>query len=98
MDIQYEQRGTLFVWNAAKAASNIRKHGGIRFEQAVEVFFDPLFRLVDAGRHEEARDAVIGFDAVGRVLFVVHVQVADDHIRIISARRATNQERNDHDF
>jgi uncharacterized DUF497 family protein len=31
-------------------------------------------------------------------LFVVHVQVADDHIRIISARRATAQERKDHDF
>jgi uncharacterized DUF497 family protein len=98
MDIHHEHRGTLFVWNAVKAATNIRKHGGIRFEQAVEVFFDPLFRLVDAGRNEEARDAVIGFDAAGRVLFVVHVQVADDHIRIISARRATAQERKDHDF
>lgn len=98
MDIQYEHNGTLFVWNAAKAAANIRKHNGIRFEQAVEVFFDPLFCLVDAGRNEEARDAVIGFDAAGRVLFVVHIQVADDHIRIISARRATAQERKDHDF
>jgi uncharacterized DUF497 family protein len=98
MDMRHEVRGTLFVWNADKAASNIRKHGGIRFEQAVEVFFDPLFRLVDAGRHGEARDAVIGFDAAGRVFFVVHVQIADDHIRLISARRATAQERKDHDF
>jgi uncharacterized DUF497 family protein len=97
MDERYELGGTLFVWNAAKAASNLRKHG-ISFEQAAQVFRDPFFKLVDAGRNDEARDAVIGLDASSRVLFVVHIEVDGEHIRIISARKATAQERKDHDF
>jgi uncharacterized DUF497 family protein len=88
MDIRYDFNGTTFMWNAAKAAANVRKHH-VSFEQAAQVFFDPLFQLVEAGRNDEARDAVLGFDAAGRVLFVVH---------IISARKATAQERLTHDF
>ena len=61
------------------------------------MFFDPFFRLVDATRNEEARDAVIGFDTLGRMLFVVHVEVEDDYIRLISARKATPQERKEYD-
>lgn len=34
-----------FVWDPAKAESNHRKHG-IRFEEAVRVFFDPLHLTV----------------------------------------------------
>jgi len=35
---------------------------------------------------------VIGLDASARLLFVVHIEHAEDHIRLISARRATHQE------
>lgn len=69
----------------------------IGFEQAATVFFDPLFRLVDAGRNDEARDAVIGFDTQGRLLFVVHIQIEESAIRIISARKATSHERQEHE-
>ncbi len=62
------------------------------------MFFDPLFRVVEASRNDEARDAIVGFDATGRLLFVVHVEVNDEFIRIISARRATNEERRDHEY
>ena len=34
-----------FVWDPAKAESNHRKHG-VRFEDAVRVFFDPLHLTV----------------------------------------------------
>ncbi len=98
MDIRYELNGTTFVWNAKKANANPGKHDGITFEQAAAVFFDPFFRLVEASRNEEARDAVIGYDALSRLLFVVHVIVEDETIRIISARKATNEERNHYDF
>jgi uncharacterized protein len=97
MDLRFELNGTAFVWNAKKAAANPSKHDGITFEQAATVFFDPFFRLVAAGRNDEARDAVIGFDTTGRVLFVVHIEVAEESIRIISARRATNEERREHE-
>ena len=97
MDIRFELNGTAFVWNAKKAGANLGKHGGVTFEQAATVFFDPLFRLVDAGHNDEARDAIIGYDASGGLLFVVHVLIENECIRIISARRASNEERRDHE-
>ena len=52
-----------------------------------------MFELVEAGRNDEARDALIGYDASGKLLFVVHIEVEGEYFRIISARRATNEER-----
>jgi uncharacterized protein len=86
-DVQFVIHGDLFVWNAGKADINWRKHG-IRFDEAAAVFSDPMFVLTDASRNDEARDAAIGFDAQGRLLFVVHIEIEATCIRIISARRA----------
>lgn len=97
MNVRFELNGTTSVWDEAKAAANPRRHDGVTFEQAATVFFDPLFRLVDASRNDESRDAAIGFDAAGRLLFVVHVERDGETIRIVSARKATKQERADHD-
>ena len=91
MDIRYELNGDLFLWDAAKAARNLTKHG-VRFEEAVTVFTDPLFMLIDASRGEEAREAALGFDSTGRLLYVVHLEVEEVFIRIISARRAELRE------
>lgn len=91
MDARYELNGDLFIWDTAKAASNLAKHG-VRFEEAASVFADPLFVLVDASRNDDARQAAIGFDATGRLLYVVHIEVEDVCIRIISARRAGSLE------
>ena len=74
-----------------------RRHEGVTFEQAATAFFDSFFTLVDASRHDECRDAVIGFDAGGWLLFVVHVERNEETIRIVSARKATWQERAEHD-
>ncbi|WP_300501716.1 BrnT family toxin [Methylobacter sp.] len=57
--------------NARKAVANAIKHDGITFDQAAEAFFDPFLKLVDAGRNHESRDALIGYDEKGRLLFVV---------------------------
>ncbi|TAG00614.1 MAG: BrnT family toxin [Betaproteobacteria bacterium] len=51
------------------------------------------FKTVDAARNDEARNALIGTDKLSRVLYVVHIDFEDDHIRIISARPATSKER-----
>ncbi len=96
MDVHFELNGASFVWNADKARLNVHRHG-IRFEQAAEAFFDPFLRVVDASRNDETRDAVIGFDVHGHLLFVVHVVIEDDAIRIISARTANPRERAEHD-
>ena len=98
MDIHFEKNGVSFVWNAHKAKLNTNKHDGITFEQASSVFFDPFFTLTDAGHPNEVRDAVIGYDESGRLLFVVHIEFESDCIRIISARKATVTEREYYDF
>jgi uncharacterized DUF497 family protein len=91
MDIFFKLNGDQFVWNDEKAEINWHKHG-VHFEEAATVFEDPLFILVDASRNDESRDAAIGFDASGRLLYVVHVEFEAMFIRIISARRAEPQE------
>ncbi len=96
MDIRFELNGLVFVWNRAKAAHNNDKHG-ISFEEATEVFFDPFFRMIDASRNEETRDAGIGRDTRGRLLTVVHIEIENEFIRIISARKATREEAKHHD-
>ena len=91
MDVHYRIGATDFVWDAAKAASTWRQRG-IRFEDAATVFMDPLLVLIDASRKDEARDAVIGFDQLGRLLYVVHVEFEGERICIISARPAEPHE------
>jgi uncharacterized DUF497 family protein len=93
MDVYFVLNGIVFVWNQDKAELNPRKHDGVTFQQAAEVFFDPFLVVVDASRNDEARDAVIGLDTRWNLLFVVHIEREDNTIRIISARKATRQER-----
>lgn len=92
MDIEFELGGLLFRWNAAKGATNHAKHG-IHFENAAEAFFDVDFRLTDATRTDEARNALLGRNYTGRLLFIVHIEIEGDAVRMISARHATSQER-----
>lgn len=91
MDVVHQHGNTTFIWDQEKADQNARKHG-VRFEEAVTVFDDPLFVLVDASRKDESRHGVIGFSAVGRLLLVIHLDFDGDAIRLISARRATTAE------
>jgi uncharacterized DUF497 family protein len=91
VDGAFVHRGTTFVWDPAKAAQNLEKHG-VTFEEAATVFDDPLFVLQDASRNDERRDTAIGFSLTGRLLTVVHIEVHDDSIRLISARRASATE------
>ena len=93
MDVEYEARGVIFRWNVEKERANILKHDGVTFRQATQVFFDPFLVGEDASRNDEARDAAIGADFEFHVLYVVHVLLEDDCIRIISARKADPVER-----
>ena len=61
VDTECVRDGVTFVWNGNKAAANRTKHG-ISFEEAIEAFFDPFVRVVDAGVDAEARDALIGME------------------------------------
>jgi hypothetical protein len=91
MDLFYKFGDEEFVWNDKKARDNRRKHG-VSFEEACEVFFDPFRQGGDASDNFEDRQFVIGFSLKRRILFVVYTE-RGERIRIISARKATNEER-----
>jgi uncharacterized DUF497 family protein len=93
MDVYFVLNGITFVWNDEKTRINPQKHDDVTFHQAVEVFFDPLLVVVDASRNHEARDAVIGLDGRWNLLYVVYIEREDNVIQVISARKATGQER-----
>src|SRR3546814_17786807 len=91
MDVHLEYHGNTFVWDKGKARSNLHKHG-VAFEAAAAAFFDPLFVLVDASRNAESRDALIGFAAGSRLLYVVHVVIEAEIMSLVSALRAPPEE------
>ncbi len=93
MNAYFNLNGITFVWDDEKARINPINHDGVTFEQAAESFFDPFLVVVDASRNDEARDAVIGLDTQWNLLYVVHIEREENVIRIISARKATRQER-----
>ena len=85
----------LFAWDEAKAAENLRKHG-VSFEEGSTVFADENARLKHDPDHsqEEDRFILLGFSAKLRLLIVCHAyRENDEMIRIISARKATRNER-----
>ena len=84
-----------FEWNETKASHNWAKHK-VTFETAQFVFDDPYaiteFDHVERG---EKRWRTIGLIGASVVLLVAHTFEEGDieTVRIISARRATRQER-----
>ena len=86
--------GTLFIWDADKNKTNIRKHG-VSFNEASTVFSDENAILVSDEEHSdsEERFIMIGLSANLRLLVVCHCyRESDTVIRIISARKAINKE------
>jgi uncharacterized DUF497 family protein len=80
-----------FTWDQRKAAANLRKHG-ISFTEAATAFDDPLGAYYPDALHGN-RFILIGYSQQQRLLYVVHAEVRQDVIRIISARRATRREK-----
>jgi len=80
-----------FVWDAKKAAANLKKHG-VSFDEASTAFDDPLGAYYPDALNED-RFILVAFSSRRRLLYVVHAEVKVDVIRIISARRATAHEK-----
>lgn len=89
-----------FEWDAKKAASNREKHG-IRFEDAVEAFYDPLEITVEAKSvGAELRWQTVGSvdGAIISVIFARRYTVdGKERVRLISARHASRRERADYE-
>lgn len=82
-----------FDWNPDKAALNFEKHG-ISFQEAATVFNDPLSMTFPDPDHSigESRYVIIGLSRFGELLVIAHTD-REEKVRIISARKATRQEK-----
>lgn len=78
-----------FEWHAAKAASNLEKHG-VSFEEAKTAFDDmnSFHRQDRAHSIGERRYVCVGFSVQGRLLTVSYTERPGAITRIISAREA----------
>lgn len=87
-----------FDWNPDKEKQNIRKHG-MNFRKASSIFRDPSQLSIYDEEHSDYEDRwiTIGLDDGGVLRVVVHtfehLDKLNCNIRIISARKATNQEK-----
>ncbi len=83
----------LFEGDPQKAKKNLEIHG-ISFDEASTVFRDTLSLAIYDPLHsdEEDRFVLIGNSHNNRLLVVVHTE-RSNHIRLISARKATKKER-----
>ena len=84
-----------FEWDPNKAASNLHKHG-VRFAEAVTVFEDDARLTMPDDEPDEERFVALGIGSRGRILVVVYT-TRGDRVRIISARKATRQERSQYE-
>lgn len=84
-----------FEWDSEKASLNLKKHG-ISFEEAVTIFQDEVLTTEDGSSYGELREISFGrlegAAASPVILCVIHTD-REDRVRIISARKATAQER-----
>ena len=84
-----------FEWDDAKAATNFRKHG-VTFEQAAYAFLDSFAVewIDDRAAYGEDRVILLGMSG-NQILSVVYTE-REERIRIISARRVTKYEKDEH--
>ncbi len=82
-----------FEWDTEKAVVNRRKHG-VTFEEASSALRDSFSATALDPDHsgDEVRFVTFGVSSLGRLLTVSHTD-RENAIRIISARLATNIER-----
>ena len=87
-----------FEWDESKNKNNRKKHG-IWFDEAQQVFNDPLaLRFFDSTHSEdEDRFLLIGESDPTRVLLVIFCERTHSVIRIIFARKATKKERSEYE-
>lgn len=83
-----------FEWDSNKAASNRKKHG-ISFEEAQSVFYDDFaVQFFDEDSVSEDRFLMLGMSNEARILIICYCERDSGNvIRIISARKATQSER-----
>ena len=85
---------TAFEWEPVKNTANFKKHG-ILFEEAIFVFYDENCFIEEDLKHSQAedRELALGETELGLICVVYTIRLDPFKNRIISARRATKNER-----
>ena len=83
-------------WDDDKNVKNFKKHG-VCFEEAATVFTDPLAKTALDNYPLEERYVTIGLSEAQRLILVIHSEVSEEQIRVISARGLTRKEKNDYE-
>ena len=84
------------AWDSRKATTNLAKHG-VAFADVEVVLTDPLaLTAEDPDAEGERRFLTIGADALGRIVAVIYTYRDKAQVRLISARRATRNERSNY--
>ena len=94
-DVWYEFHGFRFSWDSDKADRNLRDHG-ISFEVASQAVANDVQVTEELYEEGEQRFGIISFALAEHLATPILVVVADagqDAWRIISARKATPEER-----
>ncbi len=86
-----------FEWDSTKATSNESKHG-VSFDDAKTVVANPLAVIFDdeESSGDEIREIIIGHSFKGHLL-VISFTERENSVRIISARKATRNERKEYE-
>ena len=82
----------LFEWDESKRQANLEKHH-IDFQDAERVFDGPVFEKIESRRGE---DRVVAIGSMEGIEIVVVYVMRGKRRRIISARRAHRNERQDY--
>ena len=82
----------LITWDEKKNEANFKKHG-VWFEEAQAVIVNPLSLMAPNEHSDGDRMEYLGYSAENRLLYLVTVEKDEEIIRIVSARIATNHER-----
>lgn len=80
-----------YVWDAGKAAENLRKHN-VDFADAVIALEDENALTIEDPDQNEQRFKTLGMGPSLNILFVVHCERSENCIRIISARKSDRKE------
>jgi hypothetical protein len=78
-------------WDAAKARSNLHRHG-VDFADAATALYDEMAITIPDDDPDEERFVTLAADALGRVLVIAYTW-RGPRVRLISARPATRRER-----
>ena len=80
-----------YEWDKDKAVQNLRKHG-VDFADAVIALEDDRALTIEDMSRNEQRFKTLGMGDNLKLLLVIHAELREKYIRIISARKATKRE------